>query len=247
MFKIEADLHTHTISSGHAYSTVDELARTARDRGVKLIAITDHGPNMPGGPHNYYFGNLEVIPEYLYGVRIIKGVEANILDQGRLDLDQDRLEKLDFVAAGIHASTGHNLASRSDYTRATIAAIKDPFVDMIAHPVNLKFPLDYKQVVKAAAEYGVILELNASSFKEKKIGRRGDYNMAIKMARYALDYGAIISLNTDSHFHQDVGDISTLDYVVQEVPLKKEDVLNTSLHKINDFLSGADKPARKII
>lgn len=76
-----ADLHTHTIASGHAYSTVTENAHAAAQRGLKVLAITDHGPLMPGAPHPYYFGNLKVIPEYLYGVRILRGIEANVTDR----------------------------------------------------------------------------------------------------------------------------------------------------------------------
>ena len=49
-----ADLHIHSIASGHAYSTVNENAKAAADRGLQLIALTDHGPKMPGGPHLYY-------------------------------------------------------------------------------------------------------------------------------------------------------------------------------------------------
>ena len=70
--KIEADLHTHSVASGHAYSTISELALAAAERGLKMIAITDHGPAIPGGPHLYHFSNLKVLPEYLHGVRLLK-------------------------------------------------------------------------------------------------------------------------------------------------------------------------------
>jgi len=69
MYNIEADLHMHTVNSGHAYSTVDELAKTASFKGLKLIAITEHGPNLPGGPHEYFFGNMSIIPNEMYGVK----------------------------------------------------------------------------------------------------------------------------------------------------------------------------------
>jgi putative hydrolase len=85
VFKINADLHTHTVASGHAYSTVDEMARGAFNKGIKLIGITDHGPKLPGGPNVYHFGNFSIVPDELYGVRIVKGVEANILKNGKLD------------------------------------------------------------------------------------------------------------------------------------------------------------------
>jgi putative hydrolase len=109
--KIKADLHTHTLSSGHAYSTIDEMAKGAQKRGLNLIAITDHGPAMPGASHEFHFGNMRILPDILYGVRILTGVEANIFNDGSLDLPDNRLENLDFVAAGIH--------SDADYTNQT--------------------------------------------------------------------------------------------------------------------------------
>ena len=88
--KIVADLHIHTVSSGHAYSTVMENVRAAADKGLEMIAITDHGPAMPGGPHEYHFGNMQVLPDELFGVRILKGVEANVIDRaGNLDLSEN--------------------------------------------------------------------------------------------------------------------------------------------------------------
>ena len=76
--KLVADLHTHTVASGHAYCSVNEMAQAAADVGLEMIAITDHGPNMPGGPHLYHFGNIHVVPSVIAGARVLKGVEANI-------------------------------------------------------------------------------------------------------------------------------------------------------------------------
>lgn len=236
MIKIEADLHTHTLSSGHAYSTMDELARAAADKALELIAITDHGPNMPGGPHEYYFGNLKVVPDKIHGVRILKGIEANILEDGKLDLAEDLLDSLDFVAAGLHADTGHSLVSKEDYTEATVKAIQNPYVDMITHPANLKFPIDFTEVVKAASENEVLIEINASSFHKDKIGKRGDVEKSVKLARLAKKCGVLLSLNTDTHYHTQVGDISSLDYIIKKADLRSKHVINTSWEWVMNFL-----------
>ena len=76
-----ADMHTHTIASGHAYSTVNELAEAASLKGLQAIALTDHGPRLPGGPHLYHFAAMRFIPKEIAGVRIFLGAEANILDR----------------------------------------------------------------------------------------------------------------------------------------------------------------------
>ena len=82
----EADLHVHTVASGHAYSTIGEIAVEAGRKGLRLVGMTDHGPALPGGPHPYHFAALRFVPETLHGVRILRGVEANILGPGQLDL-----------------------------------------------------------------------------------------------------------------------------------------------------------------
>lgn len=230
--KIEADLHTHTIASGHAYSTVSEMAFAAAGKGLKLIAITDHGPEMPGGPHIYHFTNMKVLPDYIHGVRVLKGVEANISSDGKIDLDEKELELLDFVAAGIHNVAGYNNKTVEEHTAATIEAIKNPLVKMITHPANLYFPVDILGVVQAAADYNVILEVNASSFDKYRYGKRGSLERTVEMCRLAKKYNVPLSLNSDAHFSGDVGNIEHLTEVIEMAGLKEEDVINTSIISI---------------
>jgi len=76
MIKMESDLHLHTIASGHGYSTIKENIEEARKRGLKTIAITDHGLNMPGAPPVCYFTNMISLPQTMQGVEVLRGVEA---------------------------------------------------------------------------------------------------------------------------------------------------------------------------
>ena len=148
---IVADMHTHTIASGHAYSTLNELAVEAARKGLLAIAITDHGPALPGGPHAYHFGAMRFFPETISGVRIFRGVEANILDwSGTLDLPEHYLKKLDFVMAGLHEGCGFDGEGIGRNTEAVINAMANPLVKAISHPGNPLFPLDYEAVVAAA-------------------------------------------------------------------------------------------------
>ena len=106
--RLLADLHTHTVASGHAFSTLTENAHVARARGLELIAITDHAPSVPQGAHAWYFWNLKIIPSVLDGVRLLKGCEANLSpdSENGLDLPDLILGWLDFVAVGFHPHTG---------------------------------------------------------------------------------------------------------------------------------------------
>ena len=98
------DVHTHTIVSGHAYSTMQEMAREAAERGLEILGITEHAPGIPGTCDPIYFRNLHVVPRDMYGVRLLLGAELNILDKdGTLDLDEYYYRMLDLCIAGIHS------------------------------------------------------------------------------------------------------------------------------------------------
>ena len=102
--KIELDVHTHTIASGHAFSTLQEMAQAAAGKGLKVLGITEHSPGVPGTCHPIYFRNLHVVPRRMYGVELLLGAEINILDgKGNLDLDEDYMKMLDIRIAGIHS------------------------------------------------------------------------------------------------------------------------------------------------
>src|SRR5665647_2512149 len=145
-----ADLHVHTVASGHAYSTVKEIACAAAEKGLAMIALTDHGPGMPGGAHAYHFSNQIAIPDSLFGVRVLKGIEANVMDrQGKLDLDDLRLGKLDIVAVGLHTVCAP-YGTVQENTAMMLAAMQNPFVDVIVHPGNPEYLIDEEAVVKEA-------------------------------------------------------------------------------------------------
>lgn len=97
------DIHTHTIASGHAYSTLQEMAKAASDKGLQILGITDHASSIPGSVRPVYFRNTHVIPREMYGVRLLIGAELNILDtNGTLDLEEFYYRLMDVRIAGIH-------------------------------------------------------------------------------------------------------------------------------------------------
>ncbi len=87
------DLHTHTTASGHAYNSLYEMVQAASAKGLSLFGCSDHAPAMPGSCHSFHFINFKVLPRTLYGVRLMMGVELNIMDyEGAVDLEQSVLE-----------------------------------------------------------------------------------------------------------------------------------------------------------
>lgn len=100
--RFEADTHSHTLASGHAYSTVKEMAAAAEAKGLKALALTEHAPKMPGTCGLFYFQNLDVVPRKCGGIRLLMGAEVNIMDEtGRIDLPESTCRDLDIVIASI--------------------------------------------------------------------------------------------------------------------------------------------------
>lgn len=232
--ELVADLHIHTVASGHAYSTVLEIAQAAAARGLAMIAITDHGPGMPGGPHAYHFSNQRIIPDDLYGVRVLKGIEANIIDRkGTLDLDERRLSRLDIVLAGLHTFCAP-YGSIAENTEMLINAMQNPWVDVIVHPGNPEYTVDELAIVQAAMEYGVALEINNSSLSG---ARKGSGPHCENIACLAKRYGAKLIVGTDSHFALAVGDFGAALQLLAANAVPEDMVLNTSVAKIQQHLA----------
>ncbi|MCL6479231.1 MAG: phosphatase [Peptococcaceae bacterium] len=242
---LEADLHTHTIASGHAFSTVKEMVEHAAIRGLTMLAITDHGINMPGGPHEYYFSQIVGLPCNVGGIRLLKGVEANIIDiNGSLDMPDRVLEKLDLVLAGFHEGAGYQAGSVDQNTRSLIAAIQNPYVHIIAHPGNPEFPVDFEKVVQAAYTAGKVLEINNSSFS---LSRPGSAPRCSQLARMAARAGNLVAINSDAHSCFAVGNFDEALAVAQEAGIRPGQVLNTSAGQVTKYLLTHRQRLKKIL
>ncbi len=243
--RLLADLHTHTVASGHAFSTVTELATAASEKGLELIAFTDHGPSVPGGAHFWYFWNAKVVPPRIAGVRVLRGCEANVADtESGLDLPDQVLAGLDLVAVGFHPLTGFDECDRARNTAALLRAMANPLVDIVTHPGNAaEFPLNAAEVVAAAVAHGVALELNNHSF-DPRSGRSGGRATEREFAIAARDAGAWISLGSDAHYHDQVGDLANALAVVEEIGFPRERIVNIDAASTLAFLNGRRDPAR---
>lgn len=234
--RLLADLHTHTVASGHAYSTVSELAHAAADRGLELIAVTDHGPSLEGAASRLHFWNLPVVPPEIAGVRVLTGVEANVADtENGLDLADKYLERLDFVAVGLHPHTGVDLSDAARATALLLRAMEHPLVVMVTHPGNGEFMVDMEAVVEAAVRRDVILELNEHSFAPSS-GRRFFADRERAFALAAKEAGARVAINSDAHHHTLVGCVDAALAAAGEIGLTEEQVVNRDAASVLAFL-----------
>lgn len=230
----EVDLHVHTVASGHAYSTIEEITRAAAQKGLKGVGMTDHGPSMPAAPHEYHFMGLRFIPETLGSIRVFKGVEANILNDGQVDLADTFLCNLDVVLAGFHADCGYTGTSKADHTKNMMQVMEHPRVHIISHPGNPEFPIDHQAVVKQAVATGTALEINSSSFTNARCGSKPN---CLDIARLCAEYGALIAIGSDSHIAQAVGDVTPAIEVAEQAGIAPDKVVNRTLESTLAFLN----------
>lgn len=236
--KYYIDTHTHTLVSGHAYSTFLENVRYASDKGLKMLAITDHGPEMPGGTSLMYFSNFKVIPRIIYGVQVLCGIEANIMNyDGCLDMTDKRLSRLDLVIASLH-DICIKPGSKEENTRALIGAMNNKYVDIIGHPGNPAFSIDVDAVVSAAKERNVLIEINNSSFS---VSRVGSYDNCLAIAKKAKEIGAKIVLGSDAHICFDIGNFEKANELIEKAGIPDELIMNTSPERFREFLFNKGK------
>lgn len=229
------DAHTHTVASGHAYSTIAENARYASEIGLQLIAMTDHAPKMPGSCGKLHFYNLNVIPKKLFDVEILKGVELNIMDKyGNVDLPNDILKKLDICIASLHIPCIEPM-SKMDNTGAILGAMANENIKIIGHPGDPRYPFDVECVVREAINKGVLLEVNNTSLDPNN-GRAGGEKVLLEMLKLCRKADYPIVLGSDSHFYSYVGGFARAEKLLEVADFPDELVINTSLSAFKKFI-----------
>lgn len=234
--KICMDLHTHTVASGHGYSTLKENIEAAAEAGLLFLGLSEHGPAIRGGPNPIFFGNYKCIPRQYGALRLLCGVEANIMDyEGRLDLEERFLGKMDYVIASMHVACV-TPGSRRENTMASIRAMRSPHVKILGHPDDSRYPLDYEELVRAAKEEQVALELNNSSLHPQSARQGGRENIRTLLNTCAK-YGVPVLMGSDSHICYTVGHFEAALEMIREVGFPEELILNDKPERIGAFVN----------
>ena len=229
------DMHTHTVASGHAYSTIHENIQFAKKHGMKFLGTSDHGSTMTGGPAEYFFHNLKVVPREMDGVKILRGMEANILDvNGNIDeLDSKALDGLDYLIASLHIVCIEP-STKEDNTMAILNVMDKEKVKIIGHPDDARYELDYEAIVKKAKEKNILLEVNNSSLSPNT-SREGARENILKYLELCKEYGVRIIMGTDSHICYDIGVFQYAEAIIEEANFPKELVINYCEDQIIEF------------
>lgn len=233
------DLHTHTTASGHAYNSLYEMAESASRQGIRLFGCSDHAPAMPGTCHYYHFINFRVLPRTLYGMKLMMGIELNIMDyDGRVDLDQKLLSSLDYSIASLHHPCIEK-GSPAQNTAAYLGAMKNPAIHIIGHPDDSRFPIDYDTLVSAAKEHRTLLEVNNSSLNPMSVrqGARENYRKMLELCKH---YKTPVIVNSDAHCEADSGNHAFAYALLEELDFPEELVANTSFDLLSGYIPRLD-------
>ncbi len=233
MYNIIADLHTHTNSCGHAYSTIGEMILGAKNKGLYAIAITEHSYTTPGGPGTWFFENLRCIPRMQEGVKVLKGIEANIMDfDGNIDYDPSL--NLDFVIASAHLmpKVSLNDATVEKCTQMYLNVAKNPYVNAIGHSGTEMFKYDYERVIPEFKKNHKLVEINAHSSN----ARAGASENCRQIALLCKKFEAPIIISSDAHYHMNVAEVKSAFEMLEEISFPEELIVNSSIERLEEYL-----------
>lgn len=227
---IEIELHSHSKNSLCGMHTHLELIEEAIALNLKGIAITDHGTTTGGPGINHIF--FKRFPSVYKGVHILKGIEANILKDGTIDVPSDILPFCDVILAGIHQNI-EKKQSRQIYTDLLLKTLtKNPFIDIVSHPDIKNYPLNIDTIAKYCAEHNIALEFNNANILYGKTDLK---SMEI-MARAVLKYNTPCFLNGDAHTIVEIAKSNAVLEHLEKMNISDINFLNTSVDDTMDFL-----------
>ena len=219
------DVHTHTIMSGHAYSTLQEMVTSAQQKHLDILGITEHAPGIPGTCNPIYFRNLHVVPREFDGLRLLLGAELNILDtNGTLDLNEYYYQQLDVRIAGIHILCWEG-GTIEENTRGMINAIRNPWTHIISHPGDGTAELLFEPIVIAAKESHTLLEINNSSLNPRR-NKGTALKNNLEILRLCKQYEVPVILSSDAHISYDIANYCFIWPLLQETEFPDELIVN---------------------
>ncbi len=251
MYRIEVDPHTHSVISLHAYSTVEECARHAAERGLRGMAVTDHcSLIMAQREHSVEaISNQRVLPDEMYGVRVWKGVEIDIVDfEGRLAFE-DRpdefhpektgaellLSSRDFVIASIHTPFDRDRGTVEQNTAMYLAVLRNPYVDVLGHTGRSRHAYELSPVLLEAKRLGKAIELNNSSLENSAAVSAKPCRAIAEACR---DLGVPVTVSSDCHSAFGIGRFSAVERLLWELGFPEELIVNRTRESFEAFLEG---------
>ena len=240
MIKIKTDTHTHTLASGHAYSTIEENLRAGKEQGLELVGITDHFSSffVPSTALACFgfFINKKALPEVWHGVRLLFGAEVDIIDlKGnlfghdlyipypnkngvKLTYEEGILNRLDYLIASVHYKDFAANSTVVENTELYIKALEHENVKILGHIGRSGLEFDIDEVVKAAKSLNKMIEINEASFGHGETVRE----RCLKVALACAKYGTKIAVNSDAHSSFEIGKYPNTENFLDEIDFPVE-------------------------
>ncbi len=232
MIKLVADLHTHTNVSHHAYSSLEEMVQGAKRAELRAIAITNHGPSMVDGAHQWHFSNLDIVPRKIDGVCVLRGIEMNIMPpNGSTDVMEERhFKHLDYVIASFHEPCFPPVNSEA-HTKALENILRTPYVTTLGHLGNQNYVFDQERIISQCNDFGKIVEINNNSLAIRK----GSKENCKSIAELCMKYRVPIVVTSDSHISFMVGKTASALSMLEEIGFPEELILNADFDRLNNY------------
>ena len=178
---------------------------------------------------------MKVIPNEVEGMRILKGVETNLIDDcGNFDINQRVYDVMDIILCGLHPVEAYGeTGNKEKNTRAVLNIMRKQKIDIMVHLGNPQFPLDYEAVVKEAKELNIAIELNNSSLVTSRLGSEPNCQKILELCK---QYKCMISLGTDSHISYDIGNFEQAERLLNNTNFPENYIINSSIESLENFL-----------
>ena len=237
---VKVEPHCHTLVSAHAHSTLQENLQTAKDKNMDGLCLTNHGPGIPDGAHEWHFGTLRYIPKIVDGIAFFSGIEANIIDyDGSLCVSDNTLAALDWVIASIHTPCLKK-STVEKITEAYIGALNNKFVHCLGHSGQSNYLYDFEEVIKTAKKLNKVIEINNHSLSSDDV-RPGSRKNCLEIARLCKKHGTNITVSSDAHYCGQIGDYKSAFGMLESIDFPAELIINASLEKFKNYLLEAKK------
>ena len=259
--RIKTDIHTHTLASRHAYSTILENLAAARDAGLELLGSADHFSSQvddrPTLHKLQFFVSQEVWPRVWQGVTLLRAAEvdivsldgaffaedipctANLLGQPfptRRSLFAQATRKLDYLVASVHDRSFTRGASLAETTNMYVKALENPRVFVIGHPGRAGVPFELDALLGRAKELGKAIEINDHSLEKRDDG----YATCQRIAERCADLGVYVAVSSDAHIATSVGRLEHATTMLEEIHFPEELVVNRDRNTLLDALAAAN-------
>ena len=220
---LKVDLHIHTLASEDAQNTLLEQITQAKKMKMKIIGISNHGPGNDVTPvSDVHFRAMARVPKYVMGIRILKGIEANILDiKGTIDVTDRMLERLDYVMAGLHFHTVYRDQGVRKNTQAVLNAMKSGKIQILVHPCSRRFNVDIEKISQEACKRGVLLEINPH-----RLTNDIEIQNLVKMIEVVRKNRQRLIIGSDAHNIWELADDSRILKIKKEIGLTDNLVIN---------------------